>query len=55
VQRGLGDLESKLGRNNEARAAFSAAAQLYGALGIVEERETALEAMHKLHGRKRHR
>jgi tetratricopeptide (TPR) repeat protein len=55
VLSGLGDLERLLGRNDQARAAFSDAAQLYEALGIVEGRETALEALRKLDRRTRHR
>jgi len=48
VQRGLGDLESTLGRNDAARAAYAVAAEFYGALNMVEDREDALTALRKL-------
>jgi hypothetical protein len=41
VLRGVGDLEIKLGRNEQARTAYDEAAQLFGSLGMMNYRDEA--------------
>ena len=39
----LGDLESKLGRNDQAKKNFNQAAHVYEALGMEESKELAVK------------